>query len=107
MKANTTWAGNGYENPQMWAFKKEMPEFNPAVIALNVNFRFCRAWIAYDRFSKTVLMRNGTWLQVFDFYLNDFGRVIGPADFASADNGPMQTAWRSAAMDFRLATVKT
>lgn len=101
-KFDATWCGNGYPLPQRWQLKKNMPQFaGPHIKAVRIAFRFEVAYVQMDS-SKRVLMADGQWLPLFDFYLNSFGRVLGPQDSSCADNTKMAEAWRNACADFRM-----
>ena len=62
-----------------------------------LEFRFEVAYVAMD-VSCNVLMGNGNWLPTWEFHLNEFGRVVGPRDFAAGTCEPWAEAWRKVAM---------
>lgn len=101
-KSDGHWTGNGYENPQMFSLKRECPLNNPGERAIRLAFRFCVAYVVMDA-SGAVLMGNGKWLPTFDFYLNGFGRTIGPQDTTAAENEKWAEHWRNACTDKRLS----
>ena len=93
MIAHATWTGTGYIKPKRFASKTQIPPQNPGVVPILLKFRFEYAYILRDE-NGMVLMPDGKWMPTFDFYLNEFGRVIGPQDFQAAFAEPFEKAWR-------------
>ena len=101
------WVGRGYEKPQRWGLKKDMPkELRP--MAVKVAFRFETVYIARNHAGDVLMPGHGGggWLQTFDFHLNTPGHVIGPRDASAADNETWAREWRHACVDRRAELMK-
>lgn len=94
------WTAHGYETPQNWAFKKDMPaHLRTEAIRLDFGLHGL-AWVVRNERGE-VLMRSGGRLPTFEFYLSTPGRVIGPQDASAAEYKEWAREWRRACVDAR------
>jgi hypothetical protein len=91
--ASAKWCGTGYDKPATWAFKKDMPALNPGVTAILVEFPFECVFVQRDHEHK-VLMADGHWMPVLEFYSVEFGRLLGPRDMSAGEHTPYCKVWR-------------
>lgn len=76
-----------------WTFKKDVPKHLQRM-AVQVRFRWARAWIVRDENGR-VMFECGM-ADCFDFYLKTPGHVIGLRDLETAQSYPWADEWRQA-----------
>jgi len=90
------WIGRPY--PKRYGRKREIGKLDPGLVAKRAHFPFETTWFVVNE-RGAVLMPDGGWMDCWEFYLTQFGHVMGPRDLLAAQHLPEAGAGRQAGTD--------